>query len=341
MSNNSDTSKIIPTIAGSIAKAGMGLLPGGGVAVSIYELLSLGVEQMAEYMEQRTKQRCEEFHERLIAGEKLDEFTADNLDVEDYHALLSACLGEMETEKAGLYGAMASAIALGRIAPREKRFLMLALKDLSHAQLQMARKAYIAKRNALKPHQGAGQREEGDFLGLRSSDEIEQLNYEALVAAKVVRENKLSPLGETLVRACFDAADLTPSSIGEDVWSPVWLNILSFELAGRALSLASDLGNSAWLKNMRHSIYRPQGRRQFQPYDGLNVLIIDQDPGAVIAGREVLMTDIGKRSLIVVALSEVPAEVKAGLPEAIWFNAPQMSAAALLDLMLASASQRS
>ncbi|WP_130907564.1 hypothetical protein [Pseudomonas sp. Sample_16] len=334
MTQDKDNSKIISSIAGSVTKAGLGLVPGGSVAVGIYELLSLGVEQMAEYMERRAQRRCEEFHERLVAGEKLDDFTAENLDVEDYHALLCACLSEIESEKAGFYGAMASAIALGKVSNREKRFLMLALKELSHAQLQMARKAYIAKRHSLKPHQGGGQREEREFLGLSSTDEIEQLNHESLVAAKIVRENKLAPIGEALVRACFTENELTPSSIGESVWNPVRLNILSFELAGRVQTLAIHLSDAAWHKNMHSSIHRPQAHGVLQPYDRLHVLIIDEDVNSVIKGKEALLREVGKRTLVVVALCEVSEELRVELPTAVWVDAHHLPATELLQRIL-------
>lgn len=334
MSKDKDNGKIISSVTGSITKAGLGLVPGGSVAVGIYELLSLGAEQMAEYMERRAQKRCEEFHGRLIAGEKLDEFTAENLDIEDYHALLSACLNEMESEKAALYGAMASAIALGRVNGREKRFLILALKDLSHAQLQMARKAFIAKRHSLKPQQGGGQREEREFLGLSSSDEIEQLNYESLVAAKIVRENKLVPIGEALVRACFTGDELAPSSIGASAWSSVRLNILSFELAGRVQALALSLSDAAWHKNMHSSIHRPQDRGLIQPFERLHVLIIDEDISAVVNGKEALMREVGKQTLVVVALSEVPEEQKTVLPPAIWLDEPHLPATELMQRIM-------
>ncbi len=81
------------------AKAGIGLLPGGGLLTAGYEGLQLLSNQAAAQMERRSEKRYQEFIQSVFAGEVTPEVT-EHLTADDYTALLSGCMADMENEKA-------------------------------------------------------------------------------------------------------------------------------------------------------------------------------------------------------------------------------------------------
>jgi hypothetical protein len=315
----------LSSLSSILIKSGLGLLPGGGVAVGVYELLHLSAEQLAAYMERKAEERCREFHSRLTAGGTINEAIARNLDVTDYQALLAACLNEMEVEKAGLYGEMASSIGLGKVDPRHKRFMILALRDLSYAQLALAKHAYIAKHHELKPSQGGGDLHPGDCLKIGSSDEIDEVNFESLLQVKIVKERNLTSLGEKFITCCFKPDELTPQSIGAAVWHTVHLEILSYELNGMVNTLAMSLSTMAWEKNMKSSIRMPKGQKRLSARPRFYILIADSEFDILHQNRDALTLEIGPRPLLIVHLSPLPEGTRELFPNASWLNGENKS----------------
>lgn len=205
------------------AKAGIGLLPGGGLLTAGYEGLQLLGKQAAAQMERRSEKRYEEFIENVFDGKITPEAT-EYLTADDYTALLSGCMADMENEKAKYYGRLAAAIGRGEIRGSSRRFMIMTLSQLSEHQLQMLRKSDIASRFDLKPSQGNGSLDSVEILQL--SDPVHKHEYAELVARSMYLEGELTPLGQTLVRACFDTAELVPSAIGYRSWFSKYVDII-------------------------------------------------------------------------------------------------------------------
>ncbi|AOE85922.1 hypothetical protein [Pseudomonas sp. TCU-HL1] len=137
------------------AKAGIGLLPGGGTLTAAFEAVHLLSGQAAKQMEKRAEARFGEFITNVFNGNVTPSLT-ESLTADDYHALLSGCMADMENEKAKYYGKLTAAIGRGEVTGSARRFLILMLTQLSESQLQMLRRSLIALHYKMRPAQGAG-----------------------------------------------------------------------------------------------------------------------------------------------------------------------------------------
>ena len=227
------------------AKAGIGLLPGGGLLTAGYEGLQLLSKEAAAQMERRSQKRYEEFIRSVFAAEVTPEVT-EHLTADDYSALLSGCMADMENEKASYYGRMAAAIGRGEVKGTVRRLLIITLSQLSEQQLQMLRKSYVASRYDLKPGQGNGRIDPVDILSL--SDPVQKHEYAELLARSLYLEGKLTTLGEALVRACFDAVDLLPTAIGYRAW---YSKVVDIIFDSNQFTLVDSLIDGFWHEAIR------------------------------------------------------------------------------------------
>jgi hypothetical protein len=224
-------------------KAGIGLLPGGGLLTASYEAVQLLTRQAAAQMERRSEQRYQEFIESVFAGEVTPQVT-EYLTADDYTALLSGCMADMENEKAKYYGRLAASIGAGLVQGSSRRFLIVILSQISEHQLQMLRKSYVATHFGLKPRQGYGQADPVKVLNLNSP--VENHEYNELVSKSMYSDGKLTELAQMLVRACFSVEELEPSAVGNVAWFKKYIDIIfdSNEVALVA-SLISALSRDA------------------------------------------------------------------------------------------------
>lgn len=228
-------------------KAGIGLLPGGGLLTAGYEGLQLLTKQAAAQMERRSEQRYKEFIESVFAGSVTPAVT-EHLTADDYTALLSGCMADMESEKAKFYGRLAAAIGRGEVHGSSRRFLIITLSQLSNEQLQMLRKSYVASRFDIKPSQGNGRIDSTAILNL--NDPVQKHEYNDLVSRSMYADNKLTQLAEILVSACFAEVELTPSALGYVAWFPEVVDII---FDSSQFSLVDSLINGFWLSAIRTS----------------------------------------------------------------------------------------
>lgn len=228
-------------------KAGIGLLPGGSLLTAGYEGLQLLSNQAAVQMERRSETRYQEFIQSVFAGGVTPEVTA-HLTADDYTALLSGCMADMENEKAKYYGRLAAAIGRGEVQGSSRRFLIITLSQISDEQLQMLRRSYVATRFDLKPSQGNGHVNPVDILHLRNP--VQKHGYNELVSRFMYAEKKLTELAEELVKACFTIEELKPCAIGYVAWYPKLVDII---YDTNQLALVDSLTNSFWLNGIRSS----------------------------------------------------------------------------------------
>lgn len=233
------------------AKAGIGLLPGGGLLTAGFEGIQIMSEEAVKHMERRTQARFEDFIQSIFVGDVSPEVT-EHLTADDYSALLSGCLEDMESEKAHYYGRLARAIGRSDVTGNRRRFMILTLRALSEAQLQMLRKSFIAVQFNIRPGQGAGNLDAKGILQL--TDPIDELHYRDLVARSLYIEDKLAKIAADLVSACFSPEDLVPESIGRIAWHPDYLDIIfDTDQTGLINALSGACWNNA-IKSTNRSV---------------------------------------------------------------------------------------
>lgn len=252
-----DTEHPLTELISIATKAGIGLLPGGGLLNAGYEGLQLLSKQAALQMERRAEKRYLEFIKNVFESE-VSFVVTEHLTADDYTALLSGCMADMENEKAKYYGRMAAAIGRGEITSDHRRSLIIMLSQLSELQLQMLRKSFIASQFSLRPDQGSGELDEIHVLHIR--EPIQKHEYNELVNRSLYVSEKLSDLAKILVRACFNTQELQPAAIGQLAWHPKIVDIIfDSNQTGLVLSLTVACWGAAFRSTNRaiHIIDRP------------------------------------------------------------------------------------
>ncbi len=323
-----DTNHPLSELISIATKAGIGLLPGGGLLTAGYEGLQLLTKQAAAQMERRSEHRYKEFIESVFAGSVTPEVT-EHLTADDYTALLSGCMADMENEKAKYYGRLAAAIGRGEVQGSSRRFLIITLNQVSEEQIQMLRKSYVATRFDLKPSQGNGRVDPVAILHL--NDPVQKHEYNDLVSRSMYADNKLTQLAEVLVRACFTADELTPAAIGHIAW---FQEVVDIVFDSDKLNLVDSLINGFWLSAIRTSnrsvaiIDRPA----FALFASPRIMIV----GSVIAPDYIfaLKARLKHHDVLFVCLHDHALEIRAHYPDSTIINAEDWSTSQITEAVV-------
>ena len=247
-----------------------------GVATGALRLLKSGSKAIADWLDRRTERRYEEFIATALEGQVFEE-NADAMTPDDLFAILRALELDIEAEKTRLYGCLACAIATGRVTGDHKRHFIRALHELSAAQVQQLRRAWIASKFELRPPIGSGQKEEEEFLTGTSSDAISEAAFAQFAFAG---EGKLRGLGRNFVEACFTAEELTPASVGERPWAAGHIQIICNEMADPTCSmfieLLSRIGHRRAIKVLNMAVNR-SNTTNYRIFGGELVVLLYQD----------------------------------------------------------------
>lgn len=234
-------------VRGVTLKAAADLAPLGGY---LHDLVMLRRDEIFAAVRKNDEETLEDFFGGLFRGdERLDESVVDALiDDRDFHALIRACVADIEAEKREAYTALARSIATGRVGTSWRRHFVLSLKDISQMELTSLRSAYVAKRFDLVPTSdkaGSMVREE-DFLSSDQPGSYRSIAVANLTTRGFIHSNKLSSTGEDFIRACSSDAMLEPGAMGYKQWSGQRVAIISYELddnsaAGKAVEIEGHL----------------------------------------------------------------------------------------------------
>ena len=163
------------------------------------------------------------------------------LDDKDFHAIVRACLADIEAEKTEAYATMARKIATNAVEKQWRRHFILALRDLSAEELEILRNACIAKSHSLIPSQGPSMND-GHFLKGGAPGLPRSIAIANLTAKGFVHDEKLSAAGGAFAQACWRPEQLTPGAIGYREWSGHNIAIISYEIGSPAVvALATSL----------------------------------------------------------------------------------------------------
>lgn len=239
---DSQVGAVAPVIA-KVAAEFSGVPLVGPLAAAIAELIKEHISRTSEAMRQEQEQRLADFYADVLGAEgKMDEQVASTMiDDKDFHALLRACVADIEAEKVRAYANLARGIASGAVAQQWRRHFILSLRDLSADEIECLRRALVAHRNQLIPPQGPSMGP-GDFLRTGKPGTPQAIWIGNLAGRGLIHDGKLSPAGEAFTQACYQPKDMTPASIGFRAWSGHNIAIINYEIGKEPLySLCDNL----------------------------------------------------------------------------------------------------
>lgn len=225
-------------VADIAAKVGVHIASAGSpIANALYDLSQTGVGKVRDYVHARDDRRILEFHQHLLyRDEVLDEEILDGeVEEANFHALMHACLSDIEDEKTMPYALLTRSIALGKIKPELRRHNILALKDIAWDHLDFLRKAYVISKYAIIPKQGAGSVTAESILTGYAPGSIEHLAVVSLTSKGFIDGVQLSDLGKEFVEACSSNDDLTPGAYELQVWSDSKCDIILLDQSGSSM----------------------------------------------------------------------------------------------------------
>ncbi|WP_337153504.1 hypothetical protein [Pseudomonas protegens] len=203
-----DGAKSVLKIADVAIKAGFSLAPVGS---AIYEASKIGLEVARDYVQRRNEKRIVEFHRTLLSREGV--FDRDLIDAElnaaDFHALLDACVSDIEEEKTIPYAKLTRSIALGLVPVTHRRHFIHSLKELAFEHLDILRECYTLTRYSCASESGKLIDSE-IFLTNLQTDSISHLALNTLNSRGLITETKITPLGVKFIESCYSSDELKP-----------------------------------------------------------------------------------------------------------------------------------
>lgn len=200
-----------------VGKVGLSAVP---IPPLVSEVAKLGLEKIFSYVRQRDEQRILEFYRAFLYRKELPDEDILEAEIEEsnFHALLNACVSDIEEEKTVPYANITRSIALGRVSPELRRHFILTLRDLSWEELDLLRRIYVVTTHPVIPKRGKDF-DMSDLLTYSPSQMSETLAVSNLKAKGMVEDDKLTSAGSSFVTACSNEDDLEPGVYGYRVWS--------------------------------------------------------------------------------------------------------------------------
>lgn len=244
-----DGAKSVLKFADLVSKLGLSQAPVGS---AVYEVSKILVEAARDYVQGRNEKRIVEFHQTLLSREGVSDqdMTHAELSTADFHALLDACISDIEEEKTTPYARLTRSIALGLVPVSHRRHFIHSLKELAFDHLDILRETYtmtryscIAKNSKLMDSR--------NFLTNLQFDTISQLALKTLIARGLVTEIKITELGVKFIESCYSTDDLAPHNF-------------NYATSRQERGVIIKLGDSKEIKTIATSLIHELKKRQIQ-----------------------------------------------------------------------------
>lgn len=202
-------------VSAGIASTGA-VLPG-----AVYEFSKMGAGKIRDYIHSRDDRRINEFHKKLLCPDGvLDEgILAGEIEEANYHALLNACLSDIEDEKTELYAKLTRTIAAKGINGKLYRHFILSLKDISWDDFDYLRQVYVISENSIIASRNGGTVSADSFIGDIPQAGVHGLPATTLKTKGFLEGKNITYVGSQFVKACSPEDDLAPGAYGFRVWS--------------------------------------------------------------------------------------------------------------------------
>ena len=278
-------------------------VPGGG---TLADLFKRGADWLGDRIRAGDKRRLDAFYDALLSSnDAMDEQVARALlDDQDFHALLRACVNDIEVEKSGPYATLARAIATNGVPPELRRHFILSMRDLAYEELMCLRRATVVRFHPVVPGEGGGSLKEDKFLTAPAPGTLEAIRIANLVARGYVDDAKLTSLGVTFAQATWRAEELTPAALGWSTWSGRRVAIISCDLDDYYVgSLATRIAEEFRQYRVDSNIVAGTEQQvQHLLMFSSHALLLVGDKHAEIESRRNVLTRLGNQMPLVAAL---------------------------------------
>lgn len=311
LSKSQATSSILK-IADIAVLAGIGaagaVLPGAA-----YEFSKLGLGKLRDYIHARDDRRIYEFHKKLLCRDEVvdEELLAGDIEEANYHALLNACLTDIEDEKTTAYANLTRAIASSKVSKDLKRYFTLALKDLAWEDLDLLKQLYVITNNAIIASVGGGTLYPGVFLEEIPQGSARDLSVTTLESKGFIKEKEISELGSVFVKACSSGDDLTPGAYDYRTWSGHLCDVYILDQSNEALSLLEAIQEHLNQKGIKCGPGLGEGilsRRDKNMYATCAIVIYRNEKTLDLRALENLKYQLGNKPAVQVVIGGVNQE---------------------------------
>jgi hypothetical protein len=302
-------------IAPIVCKVGAEL-PGipfvGPLAGALLDLFKERKDRARESIQREADARLTTFFEEMLhADATMDEQVAQAmLDDADFHALLRACVADIEAEKVCAYATLARRIASGKVTQQWRRHFILSLRDFSNAELKLLQRAYVAKRFDVVGGHGMDSLRETDILKAGAPGSHHSILMTNLTTRGFVHEAKLSEIGDSFASACWREVQLTPAAVGRDTWTGHRVPIISYELGKPASYNLSIAIQSAFIadrvKTSIVAVLDDRAAKHVRMFSTMAVLLVGRESNNLLASLPHLIKVASNIPILVVEMAPNP-----------------------------------
>jgi hypothetical protein len=255
--------KTVSSLADILLKEGVNtLLPGSSL---VYEVGKLAVQHGKQYFTDRTEQRLYDFHMGIVQGEANDEANLESIlkkpfNLDEYHAVLNACVQDIENEKTEIYSDLMKSLMVKEITTKHRRFFITVTKQLTFTEIELIRNLYINANYDLMTVGGTSQQVTSM---LTSQDVLTDITIRTLVSYGLVTDDRkdMTSLGKLYAEVLFEENKLTPKSINRQEYTKINVAILNYMISDKIHDQVSHhLQESLWGHGVKSSILALNGR---------------------------------------------------------------------------------
>ncbi len=221
----------VTSVLNILAKEGLNIvLPGSG---ALYDISSTLVKHGKSYYSDRVEERMTQFHSDFLEGnlseDEIEKLVSKEFELDDYYAVLSSCVQDMESEKTIFYASLMRGIILTNQSSGLRKHFIIVCKDLSIYDFRLLQKLYIYSNFTLINNFSVSS-DTGTIL--KSKAEFMSYSVNKLIQLGLVNQDrtKLTQMGRSFIELVFDENQLQPEVIGRNESKGITLRVVSFNL---------------------------------------------------------------------------------------------------------------
>jgi len=257
------------------------IVPGSGLG---YELAKALINHGKSYFSDRTEGRLEEFYLALLKGKtsenEYSDFLNKPMDIDDYYAVLTSCIQDIENEKVSIYSQLMVGLIVSNISGEVRRHFIRTCEELTYSELCFFKDLYINSEHDLMTVGGV-QQQVKEMLS--TNEPLRRLAIAKLMSSGFIDkdESGITSMGKIFISIIFPPDALSPEAVGRKPFSGINMGIISYRLGeGVHSTIAMEIQGALWESQIKSSIHILDSEKlsiSILKY-GAAVLIVDDNP---------------------------------------------------------------